>query len=405
MMAVSGKSGKARDGKSNSGEGPFINLSVKLFLTDLGTESAGDSDKVQAMTDMGGNAGSGIESRRIFAATLKDFIINSRINQIELERAELVSRRHELIDLTKLIVYAILYRLFPHNMFQWLEARGLVEQKLSPTVTRSLLEKHGPAIRQFRLRLLEQARGFQNDRSLGLSRDEETRRKEVRSVTNRFLEMIPTEFYDSLLRHEEMQDELLAEGIGLLRLYLERTLISDYLSSAFLEWVENAERINMGRAFELLSARHRMETGEDFPYASLDEYLEQDPTRREELAGIAEQNRISLRIQWKFGKSRHGKNQNIEDTAVVKIRLRCQGLIGEWVRKHVEPRLNSPAHGHSLGELYQDEESRSLGLWFTAFLREECRKRAIEVFVQTYEDQKKRQTVLTLTLQFNPLPR
>lgn len=395
------------NGKRAAGDGPYINLSVKLFLTDIGESEAkegGDASRVRTMEDFSGKQSSAVMGNRLFASTLKQFIINSKINQIELQRVELVSRKHEITDLTKLIVYSLLYRLFPNNLCRLMKHIGITVPRLSKAERDRLLAERGEQIRTAKQDIMKLTEKV----PAALEPDADSiRRKEIRSVSRKLVEMIPAEFYKALFVHQDKREEVYQCTETILSSFLERTKISDYLSSAFLEWVENAERANLEQAFAVYQEEYQKKMGNPFPVETLDALLLEDRKYRQILTELAEKNHISLKIAWKFGRSRLGHEQQLDDVAVVRIRLFNKGLIGDWVRSNIEKQLNLNTRGKHLGDFYDENQAQErlgsgLGLVFTSFLREECLRQHVDLFVRTRENQQKEETVMTLTMKFNP---
>jgi hypothetical protein len=405
---------KPKDVDKTAGSGSWINLPVRLFLTDLGEHAMQDKTRITITPDAAGNELPAINGERLLASTLKSFIINSRVNQIELARAELVSKRHEITDITKLIVYSLLYRLFPVNLIAMLDARGLHIMAEDPATDRLWLEKNREIQRALRLEVFAQSREIQARERLSAERDPVYRKKSIASITVKLIDMIPVRVWKAMAERKADRQAIIDGILILLEDYINRSRISDYLSAAFLEWVQNAEKINLKHAFTLWSIEYEKREGHPHHCTTVDQALLEDIKYRDILTQLAKKNDITLRINWKFGRSRHGKGADpasIADLAIVRIRLVNKGLIGDWVRKNIETKINTSTREKHLGEFWQPPQDdrqlgSGLGLIYTAYLKNECQRQEIDVFVQTREEKQKEETIMTLTMRINPaLPR
>lgn len=391
-----------------AGEGPYINLNVKLFLTDLGESGFQQSGKVQRLQDLSGNEQPAVSGERLYAGALKDFIINRRINQIELERVELISKKHEITDLTKLIVFSLLYRQFPRNLLTLLQREGFETGPLTEAEAKVLNEARGEDMRRLKVALLSRIKPFAKDSQLAAERDPSLESKSILSIAGKMINMLPLEYYRALLEAADAEP-VMEWTVKLLREYLLRSRVSDYLSSAFLEWIGIAEKINLQKAFKLYRHEYVRREGKPFPLDSVIDLLQEDRKYRGVLAGLAEENRISLRINWKFGSSR-AEGQQDDDADLVRLRLVNEGLIGKWLKQSVEAKINTRTSGKTIGDFYVPEEDdeiirSGIGLLFTSFLKEACEKMNIDLFVHTAEDAALNRTTMTLTMKLNPVSR
>lgn len=402
---------RSEENQKSAGSGSWINLPVRLFLTDLGEHAMQDKSRITIVPDAAGNEIPAISGERLLASTLKSFIINSRVNQIELTRAELVSKRHEITDITKLIVYSLLYRLFPVNLAELLDSRGIHIMAEDPATDRIWIERERDQQRALRLELFGLTREIQARERLSAEKDPVYRKKSIASITVKLIDMIPVRVWRALAERTEDRPGITECILALVGEYINRSRISDYLSAAFLEWVQNAEKINLKHAFTLWSQEYEARTGQPHHFSTVDQALLEDMQYREILTELAEKQNITLRINWKFGRSRHGRGtdpSSIADLAVVRIRLVNKGLIGDWVRKNIETKINTSTREKHLGEFWQPPQDdrqlgSGLGLIYTAYLKNECRRQGIDVFVQTREEKPADETIMTLTMRINPV--
>ena len=367
--------------KGGAGEGPYINLNVRLFLTDIGEEQHGAAGVVKRVVGQDGSEGAAIDGEKLFARTLKEFIISRKVNKIELERVELLSRRHEITDLTKLILFSLLYRLFPDNIQMICQRRGL----------ESAASADPDSVRIWKRDIL--SRSLTGVKPVNKERDPALEQKTLKSVGSRLVASIPSDVFDLFPGREE---EMVRSAASLVQRYLKRSRISDHLSAAFHEWVNFSDRLNLQRAYDKYRSEYY-----DVADLSLDDFLKQDPGNKAQLEKIINRDRISLKINWKFGRSVQKSEDDSEDFAIVRLRLINKGLIGDALRETIGIFLTADTRGRHAGE-FDHESDAPLGFLFTSFLRESCREHGIDLFVKIREDEKSEITTMSLSLRLNP---
>jgi len=382
-----------------AGKGAYINLSVRLHLTDLGNNSFSEEKKRILASEDDENV---ILGNQLYAGALKKFIIESKINQIELQRAELIGQKNEITDLTKLIVYSLLYRIYPKNLEKILFKKGFVIHELSDAACEILLNENGAKIKALKKEIFNRVKPLGLDTKMNQEKNKILRKKEIVSISTKLIDMIPLGYYRIIIGHPDKKEELISTVTELIYKYMNRTKISDYLSSAFLEWVSYAESINLEKALVEYKKQYKKKNNKEYPHNSLEDLRKND---KEALKSLRQSNKISLKINWKFGKSKVIEKTDLEDVAIIKIRLTNQGLLEKEIKNSIEDIINKKINNENYGEIVNKNKTANqpTGLIFTSFLKKECKKEKVDLYAKTKENKNKDETIMDLTMHLKNL--
>lgn len=385
--------------EEKAGKGAYINLSVRLHLTDLGNDSFSEEKKRILASDDDENV---ILGNQLYAGALKKFIIESKINQIELQRAELIGKKNEITDLTKLIVYSLLYRIYPKNLEKILFKEGFVIHDLSEVACNILIKENGAEIKALKREIFNRIKPLGLDSEINKEKNKILRKKEIVSISTKLIEMLPLGYYKIILGHPDKKELLISSVTNLIHKYMKRTKISDYLSSAFLEWVSYAENINLEKALIEYKNQYKKKNNANYPYDNLEDLRRND---KEALKSLRRSNKISLKINWKFGKSKVIEKTDIDDVAIIKIRLTNQGLLEKEIKSSIENILNKRIKDENYNDLIEnaETETKHTGLIFTSFLKKECKKEKVDLFATTKENKNRDETIMDLTMHLKNL--
>lgn len=399
------------DNTTSAGSGSWIQLPVRLFLTDIGEEGLQEKSRVTRIPDTEGNEAPTISGERVLASSLKSLIIDSRVNQIELTRTELISKRHEITDITKLIVYSLLYRLFPFNLIKLLDRKGIKILEEDPLADQAWVKEKRELQHALRREVFGLAKRIQTNENLLAEREPVYRKKSIASITIKLIDMIPVHVWRTMAECKKERIKISSCILALISKYVDRSKFSDYFSLTFLEWIQKAEQANLRQAFTLWSQQHEDRTGQPAPYASLEQALREDREFHSTLTELAAENKIQLKINWKFGRSQHKEKAvsfAVNDLAIIRLRLFHKGLLEPQAKKNIETRIYADTREKHLGDFWQapKEEGQlgsDLGLVYTAYLKRACHHEGIDVFFRIGEDKTEDETITNLTMRINPL--
>jgi len=107
----------------------FLELPIRIALTEKGVRLFLQSGhKVSQVRLSDGSLESGIVMQPVNAQALQGMICRAYVSKVEVARTEFRSHRPELIDLNKLIVYALLYERFANHIHRFLLRSNFIIQ-------------------------------------------------------------------------------------------------------------------------------------------------------------------------------------------------------------------------------------------------------------------------------------
>ena len=114
----------------------ILDLPIKLVLTQEGSTFFIKQNKKLLRFTLAGNVEEyGISMDSFAPDNLQRLILANYISKIEISQSELVSMRQEIMDLSKLIVFSLLYRQFDLFMFKQILASPVIKKwnRLNPS--------------------------------------------------------------------------------------------------------------------------------------------------------------------------------------------------------------------------------------------------------------------------------
>ena len=97
----------------------LLDLPLKLILTEEGASNFISHKKNLKRIKLADNVEEyGISLNKFSPQSIKNMLLLEYISKIEISMSEFVSKRQEVMDLSKLIVYSVLYKQFDREIFQ-----------------------------------------------------------------------------------------------------------------------------------------------------------------------------------------------------------------------------------------------------------------------------------------------
>lgn len=331
-----------------------LTIPLRLVFTDLGvTHFMRKGRPLTRFTTSDNREEYGVSLSTFAPATVQKLLRLGFVRSIDLTLDEIVPYRRELIDLSKLISYTMLYMQYEHEVYQELLDSPLVTQwnrknakhSISQTsrIDRRRIEpwlgKRGVQLREVRERVLDQVEGYLRAKA-GL---DESERQILRWTGEAFLDAVDPLFWFMILAHEgDTESDSLVTGAGeRLITFLETVSISEYLGLLLLE---------------LLT------------------HLRHASTSEEEIPG----NRRRVSVLWKLRKRSDRKGDR------GRLHIVLSGEEARFEEVHGEFKDRSSLSGErSLQDFYRSaattagEKETSLGLYYLSFLNDACRRQGV----------------------------
>jgi hypothetical protein len=381
---------------------PVIELPVKIMLTSEGVQWFITNRKQLRRQRMADNRLEyGISLPSFSAASLQKMINIDYIAALEIARTEFSDKRREIIDLTKLIVYRILYRAFERETYTLLLASPLIKRWnrshpsriidessiFNPAQTEGLLKSCAPDLPEVS-QDIQSALLAEIDKDRALSPDE----KEIQRLLCERYVISMRNITWCLLARSRTQPEyanLVGQVSLLLRGYLSKAKIAEYLSLMVTELLTHAESI------------HSLETARRlFPSKPLTAEALRSPRMREAVSRAMAEAQDYLYLSYQV----RSKVPSIGTENRLKIVLLNRAREYQKVKEQIEKKMGLDMKERSLVEFYRkipaEDMDTELGLYYLSFLSGECAKCSVHLESRVSEIPSSDLMLITLNLLF-----
>lgn len=353
-----------------------LNLPLKVILTEEGA-SHFISHKIKLLRfRLADNVEEyGISLNPFSPQSLQNMILVNYISKIEISMSEFVSVRQEVMDLSKVVVYSLLYKQFDRQLFADLIQTDAVQKHNRKNPTQLIDERTKMSEAQLRQLLASQKTTVQLAKkeildpvwkSLMENKEYSLEEKNIYLLmTEKFLNRL------SLMNWYIITKFYRTEGFSqiniairhLLQVYMEKSRVAEYISILVMELALNNENSNMRK-----EAR-RMFAGIDDVDA-----LIYDPEQREKIVAELKRNHEQVFISWKLG----GGSSAIGKQGRLQITLYNKDDEFQEVKENIESKASADTNKKSLIDFYRElpegQESTDLGLYYLSYLDDACKK-------------------------------
>ncbi|MDD5789163.1 MAG: hypothetical protein PUE30_01345 [Spirochaetia bacterium] len=353
-----------------------LNLPLKVILTEEGA-SHFISHKIKLLRfRLADNVEEyGISLNPFSPQSLQNMILVNYISKIEISMSEFVSVRQEVMDLSKVVVYSLLYKQFDRQLFADFIQTDAVQKHNRKNPTQLIDERTKMSEAQLRQILASQKATVQLAKkeildpvwkSLMENKEYSLEEKNIYLLmTEKFLNRL------SLMNWYIITKFYRTEGFSqiniairhLLQVYMEKSRVAEYISILVMELALNNENSNMRK-----EAR-RMFAGIDDVDA-----LIYDPEQREKIVAELKRNHEQVFISWKLG----GGSSAIGKQGRLQITLYNKDDEFQEVKENIESKASADTNKKSLIDFYRElpegQESTDLGLYYLSYLDDACKK-------------------------------
>ncbi len=317
----------------------------------------------------------GISMNPFSPQSLQNMILVNYISKIEISMSEFVSVRQEVMDLSKVVVYSLLYKQFDRQLFADFIQTDAVQKHNRKNPTQLIDERTKMSENQLRQALAAQKATIQLARkeilepvwkSIMENKEYSLEEKNIYLLmTEKFLNRLSlmnwyiiTKFYKTdgfsqiniAIRH-------------LLQVYMEKSRVAEYISILVMELALNSENSNMRKEAK------RMFAGIDDVDA-----LIYDPEQREKIVAELKRNHEQVFVSWKLG----GGSSAIGKQGRLQITLYNKDDEFQEVKENIESKASADTNKKSLIDFYRElpegQESTDLGLYYLSYLDDACKK-------------------------------
>ncbi|MDD7013969.1 MAG: hypothetical protein SO116_04740 [Treponema sp.] len=354
----------------------ILDLPLKVILTEEGASHFISHRKKLLRIKLADNIEEyGISMEHFSPASIQNMILLDYISKIEISMPEFVTRRQEIMDLSKLIVFSVLYKQFDREIFSALIKCDVVKQHNRKNAGQLIDEKTNIPDKQLRMQLavkdniIQQARQTILEpvwKSIMSNKDYSPEEKNVYLLmTEKFLNRLSlmnwyiiTKFYKT-----EGFSQMLTALRQSLANYMDKSKVAEYISVMVMELALNCENTNMRK--EARQLYRGVENGDSLIY---------DPDIRAKIIKEMEAKHEVVFVSWKLG----GGATAIGKQGRLQITLYNKDDEFQEMKENIESKMSADLNKRSLIDFYRQmpdgEEGTDLGLYYLSYLDDACKK-------------------------------
>lgn len=379
----------------------MLDLPLKVILTEQGASHFISHKKKLLRFRLADNVEEyGISLNHFSPQSVQNMILVDYISKIEISMSEFVSCRQEIMDLSKLIVFSILYKQFDRQIFDSIIKCDCVRRHNRANPAQLIDEKTRMSDKQLRTALATKDNIIQNARKTILdpvwksimdNTDYTTEEKNVYLLmTEKFLNRLSlmnwyiiTKFYkaDGFM-------EIVSEIRQALAEYMDKSKVAEYISVMVMELALNCENTNMRKEARVM-------------YQGIDncDTLIYDPDIRAKIVSELTRKHELVFLSWKLG----GGSSSIGKQGRLQITLYNKDDEFQEVKENIESKMSADLKKKSLIDFYRQmpegEEGTDLGLYYLSYLDDACKK--VNIKFESLVNQFTSSDLTVITLVFN----
>ncbi|MBN1696688.1 MAG: hypothetical protein JW881_04150 [Spirochaetales bacterium] len=383
-------------------KGMIKDLPLRIILTENGINFFIKHNKKLNRFKMADNQEEyGIYLDNFSPVSIQRMLLIDYISKIEISRVEFVSKRQDIMDLTKLLVYGVLYKQLDTMVYRKILESNLIKNwnRNNPgniidertNINETYLEK---IIRQNEDQVKIVKQGLISPIISRINNDNNLLHEEKKIkfyICEKFLGNLRPSIWFILSRFQGSGDytTLLTDIRESVIEYLEKTKIAEYLSLMVMELVINAENTNMQK-FVRKVYKDQMNL----------ESLVYDQYTRAKVLKEMEAQKEYLYLTWKIG----GKSSSISTRFKLQVTLYNRESEYRKVKQTIDDKKGINLKKKSLTDFYKEAPDKlvntELGLYYLSYLSEACEKENVRFDSIVNQIPKSDLTVITMNLFF-----
>lgn len=354
----------------------MLDLPLKLILTEQGASNFISHRKKLQRIKLADNVEEyGVSLNKFSPQSIQNMLLLEYISKVEISMSEFVSKRQEVMDLSKLIVYSVLYKQFDREIFQAFIASDcvrrhnranpaqLIDEKtdIGEMKLRQLLSTKNGLIEQTRKTILAPIwKGILSNK------DYSPEEKNVYLLTSeKFMNRLGllNWYIITKFSKDEHFSEMLSSIRSLLTKYMDKSKVAEYISVMVMELALNNENANIKKeAQEIYSDRDDINT------------LVLDPDVRRKIVRELESKHEQVFLSWKLG----GGSSSIGKQGRLHITLYNKDDEFQELKENIETKAQADTNKRSLVDFYRElpdgQDGTDLGMYYLSYLDDACKK-------------------------------
>lgn len=354
----------------------MLDLPLKLILTEDGASNFISHKKNLKRIKLADNVEEyGVSLNKFSPQSIQNMLLLDYVSKIEISMSEFVSKRQEVMDLSKLIVYSILYKQFDREIFQAFISSGCVRKHNRQNPAQLIDEKTDMGEMKLRQILSTKNGLIQQTRKAILApiwkaimsnKDYSPEEKNVYLLTSeKFMNRLGllNWYIITKFSNDENFSEMLSSIRSLLSRYMDKSKIAEYISVMVMELALNNENANIRKeAQQMYSDRDDINV------------LVLDPDVRRKIVRELESKHEQVFLSWKIG----GGSSAIGKQGRLHITLYNKDDEFQEVKENIETKAQADTNKRSLVDFYRElpdgQEGTDLGMYYLSYLDDACKK-------------------------------
>ncbi len=378
-----------------------IELPVKVVLTDLGTTYFIKNNKKLRKFKLADNVEEyGILLDRFTPASLQRMMLIDYVSKVEIADSEFVKIRQEVMDISKLVTYTMMYRQYDAYIFQRVMASDVIKNwnrknpaniiddktRINDAFLQSFVQDKGKEIAEIKQSVLAPMYAFINKNSNLLPEE-----KNIQLLlSEKFLNTLRpfTWFIIAKFHGADGYEALIKDIRTSLAEYMEKAKIAEYVALNVMELAANAENNNLKREAKAI-----------FKGAVDMNAVLFDPNVRHQVLESLQHRGELVSISWKLG----SRGTSIGTQGKLHITIYNKESEYEKMKEAFDEKKNADLKKRTLQDFYkalpEGESNTDLGLYYLSYLSEACEK--VNVKFESFVNQVSGSDLTIITMAIN----
>ena len=354
----------------------MLDLPLKLILTEAGASNFISHKKNLKKIKLADNVEEyGVSLNKFSPQSVQNMLLLEYISKIEISMSEFVSKRQEVMDLSKLIVYSVLYKQFDREIFQAFIASDCVRRHNRQNPAQLIDEKTNMGEMKLRQILSTKNGLIEQTRKAILApiwkaiisnKDYSPEEKNVYLLTSeKFMNRLGLMNWYIITKFskDENFSEMISSVRSLLTKYMDKSKVAEYISVMVMELALNTENANIRKEAQQM-------------YADRDDIstLVLDPDVRKKIVRELESKHEQVFLSWKIG----GGSSSVGKQGRLHITLYNKDDEFQEVKENFEMKAQADTAKRSLVDFYRElpegQEGTDLGMYYLSYLDDACKK-------------------------------
>ena len=354
----------------------MLDLPLKLILTEAGASNFISHNPNLKKIKLADNVEEyGVSLNKFSPQSVQNMLLLEYISKIEISMSEFVSKRQEVMDLSKLIVYSVLYKQFDREIFQAFIASDCVRRHNRQNPAQLIDEKTNMGEMKLRQILSTKNGLIEQTRKAILApiwkaiisnKDYSPEEKNVYLLTSeKFMNRLGLMNWYIITKFskDENFSEMISSVRSLLTKYMDKSKVAEYISVMVMELALNNENANIRKEAQQM-------------YADRDDIstLVLDPDVRKKIVRELESKHEQVFLSWKIG----GGSSSVGKQGRLHITLYNKDDEFQEVKENFEMKAQADTAKRSLVDFYRElpegQEGTDLGMYYLSYLDDACKK-------------------------------